>query len=427
MTSSQNSSRASRVSSTSCALVVALSIASALPVNGQNPAATPHGRTVAVGDVHGDFDSFVNILQRAGLVDKNLKWTGGTATLVQTGDVLDRGVKVRQVLDLLMALESQAEQSGGHVIVLLGNHEVMNMTRDVRDVAPAAYTSFVDDKSAQRQERAYREYASFASERTARGAVLPVQTRDEWLRSHPLGFIEYTDAFGSHGVYGRWLRSRPVVVTIGDTAFLHAGIDPESAPASLDAINRRVRDEIRRFDEYRRYLIDRRIIVPSSTLREIIDATVAEVSARNTRDRAGAALGDLFEQRDRQMLDGVLQLGTWDSFRPDGPLWFRGFATWTTQEGAARIQKLQQKYDVAHWIVGHTISSSLRITPRFESHVFLIDTGMMTSHYAGERGSALEILDGRFTAISSVDQTVLLAPTATAVAGSEKGGLNPQR
>ena len=53
--------------------------------------------------MHGAGDAFVGILQAADLIDADRKWSGGTATLVQTGDYLDRGGAVRQILDLLMA------------------------------------------------------------------------------------------------------------------------------------------------------------------------------------------------------------------------------------------------------------------------------------------------------------------------------------
>ena len=63
------------------------------------------------------------------------RWSGGTATFVQTGDYLDRGGAVRQILDLLMSLEDQAKSAGGRVEVLLGNHEMMNMLREMTDVS----------------------------------------------------------------------------------------------------------------------------------------------------------------------------------------------------------------------------------------------------------------------------------------------------
>src|SRR6476661_5064826 len=78
---------------------------------------SPPSRVVAIGDVHGAGDAFVGILQAANLIDADRKWSGGTATFVQTGDYLDRGGAVRQILDLLMILEDQAKSAGGRVEV----------------------------------------------------------------------------------------------------------------------------------------------------------------------------------------------------------------------------------------------------------------------------------------------------------------------
>ncbi len=49
------------------------------------------GRVVALGDVHGDFRRFVEVLRHAGLIDLEKNWSGGKTHLVQTGDLLDRG------------------------------------------------------------------------------------------------------------------------------------------------------------------------------------------------------------------------------------------------------------------------------------------------------------------------------------------------
>src|SRR5260370_40691467 len=58
-------------------------------------------RIVAVGDVHGAYDRFVEILKTAGLIDDQLHWSGGRAHLVQTGDVVDRGPDSRKAIDFL--------------------------------------------------------------------------------------------------------------------------------------------------------------------------------------------------------------------------------------------------------------------------------------------------------------------------------------
>ena len=78
-------------------------------------------RTVAIGDIHGDYDALVSILSEARLIDDSLSWSGGEATLVQLGDFLDRGEHTRAVMDLLMKLQEEAPAAGGRVVVLTGN------------------------------------------------------------------------------------------------------------------------------------------------------------------------------------------------------------------------------------------------------------------------------------------------------------------
>ena len=52
-------------------------------------------RTIAVGDVHGELDALKEILQHASMTDGNNHWAAGTDTLVQMGDVIDRGPRSR--------------------------------------------------------------------------------------------------------------------------------------------------------------------------------------------------------------------------------------------------------------------------------------------------------------------------------------------
>src|ERR1700694_2667389 len=89
-------------------------------------------RIVAIGDIHGDYGRFVELLRSAQVVDRNNAWAGGATHLVVTGDFLDRGPAPRQVMDLLIELEPQAEKAGGHVHALIGNHEAINIYGDLR-------------------------------------------------------------------------------------------------------------------------------------------------------------------------------------------------------------------------------------------------------------------------------------------------------
>ncbi len=72
------------------AVLVAGQLAGAVP--GGAAIETPD-RLVAVGDVHGEYDGLVSILQEAALIDDQNLWIGVETTLVQTGDLVDRGLE----------------------------------------------------------------------------------------------------------------------------------------------------------------------------------------------------------------------------------------------------------------------------------------------------------------------------------------------
>ena len=69
-------------------------------------------RVIAVGDVHGDVGVLVRTLLMAGLVDAQLQWSGGDATLVQLGDVLDRGDSERDAHRRALPRHSSRERHG---------------------------------------------------------------------------------------------------------------------------------------------------------------------------------------------------------------------------------------------------------------------------------------------------------------------------
>ena len=213
--------------------------------------------------------------------------------------------------------------------------------------------------------------------------------------------MNISEAFAPQGRYGKWLRSKPVVLRIDDTVFLHAGINPERAPRELEDINKQALAEIRRFDELRKRMVDGRLILPFATLSEIIAAAQIELQVR-------AAVRKDQLPDDPMGLGGLVQINDWSIIHPDGPLWFRGFATWPADVGAMQIKTLLGRYNVARFVVGHTIPESKRITPRYSGAVFLVDTGMSSSYVPDGTPSALEIRDGRFTAIYGSERVTLL-------------------
>jgi Calcineurin-like phosphoesterase len=337
----------------------------AAPAAAPMPARAPAGRVVAVGDIHGDLDAFVGILQRAGLIDDARRWSGQTATLVQVGDMIDRGPQSRAVMDFLMALQKDAHRQGGRVVVLLGNHEAMNIYGDLRYVTAADYASYADDHSQSRLTAAYEAAARLA------GAG-PMAPRDDWMSAHPPGFVEQREAFGPDGEYGRWLRSLPVVAKVNDSLFVHGGIGPDFASWSVGRINDAVAGEIRAYDADKAFLVDRRLALPWYGPSDLVAA------AKLAWDR---------------QLDGardLLSFDNWVSARDDGPLWFRGYAEWPDAQAEPLVAQVLAKFDVARVVVGHTTEPG-RVVSRFDGKAYLIDTGMLRGYITGGRASALEI------------------------------------
>lgn len=186
-------------------------------------------RIVAIGDVHGAHQRFVEILRASGVLDERLRWAGGRTHLVQLGDVVDRGPDSLQSLDLLERLQKDAARAGGAVHPLLGNHEVMRLLGDERYVTPGEYEAFASADSPKIRD-AYLKRAETLKEPVAQPPAL--------------GFVEMRLAFGRNGRYGKWLRSLNTVVQIDGVVFVHGGISPTAAGLSCEAINATVRREM---------------------------------------------------------------------------------------------------------------------------------------------------------------------------------------
>ncbi len=387
-----------------CAISLLLSLVAILAVVPISAADKPPERLIAIGDVHGDLDDFCVILRRTGLANEQNHWTGGRTTLVQTGDLVDRGPKSRDVMDLVMRLEEEASKAGGRVIPLLGNHEVMNILGDLRYVPPQSYAAFADNDSEKRRDAAYQQYAAWYESHAKSLPVLkqPVfpTTKEEWIAKHPPGFLEYREAFAPNGNYGRWIRRHATVAQIGGVLFVHGGISSGTASLSLDQINSLVTKELAEFDKAKQDLVARNVILPFFTLQEILVAAQGELLAARAAGKAPEATFN-------NLLVRLLAINSWLCMSDDGPLWYRGYDQWSEQEGTPQIEKVLAAYHAEHIVVAHTVQKVGHIRSRFGGRVFLIDTGMLSSYWPGGKPSALEISAGRFTALYADSQEVL--------------------
>src|SRR6188474_859265 len=154
-------------------------------------------KMLVISDIEGNFAAFRSLLQGNGVIDENFNWTFEKNHLVLTGDFVDRGAKVMEVLWLIYSLEEKAKEAGGYVHFILGNHEIMNMSGDLRYV----------------HER-YSQHAAIINK-------------------------NYVQLFGPDAEIGRWLATKNIVERIGDILFTHGGISSyvNHLKISLEKIN----------------------------------------------------------------------------------------------------------------------------------------------------------------------------------------------
>ena len=77
------------------------------------------GRVYAIGDIHGRLDLLQEIIDK--ILQDSADYTG-VPEVVFLGDLIDRGERSREVIELVMAMEEWPETS---VHVVMGNHEEM--------------------------------------------------------------------------------------------------------------------------------------------------------------------------------------------------------------------------------------------------------------------------------------------------------------
>jgi Calcineurin-like phosphoesterase len=315
------------------------------------PAWADSPKIIAMGDLHGDYDAFLALMSQAGLIDAKGHWSGKKATFVQLGDVVDRGPKSRDIILHLQRLQKEASQAGGKVITLIGNHEAMNMTNDLRYVPPAEFQNYVTRNSEAAREQVFQANKSKleAEERMQNPQITDAEIKAKFQEKYPLGYVEQRLAWAPNGDIGRWVLSNPVAVIVGDSLFVHGGISIK-------------------------YDVD--------TLTQLNDMVHAALSTAATDD------------------DAILE----DQV---GPLWYRGFAEEndTTVKDIADVLKA---YSVKRMVIAHTPNlSGIKVLD--QGRVVLIDTGI-TASYGGTRsflsieGSSIYAHDnGKITELTSAE------------------------
>jgi hypothetical protein len=117
---------------------------------------------VAIGDIHADFIALLGCMYTMSVIDMNGNWIGGNTIVVLCGDLLDRegrtgsrvSVNTREEVDIVQyinALNLSAEDNGGAVIWVLGNHDLSrvfsNKYKSYRKYVGSQIIGWVDEKT----------------------------------------------------------------------------------------------------------------------------------------------------------------------------------------------------------------------------------------------------------------------------------------
>lgn len=369
------------------AAVLALGLlppAAAADVDGQPWRFDGVERVVAIGDVHGAYDELVGVLQESGLISDDLAWTGGTSYLVMLGDLVDRGARSRDVLDLVMRLQREAQAAGGRVHVVLGNHEVMNLVGNLSYTSPEELEAFADDEDPKQRKRALKRTVQSS---LARNGDLR-KMRQLFEKRYPPGYFGHRQAFSPDGVYGRWLLDQQIVVMIDGVVFVHGGLPPMLLDMSPDDINAVGMGELRGFVEAQQRLYDLDVLGPEMSFADQIARVQSLVQQADGRGAAGQEV---------ELARTLFELAEGMVFRRDGPLWYRGTSLNPEADEEPLVHQVLAHLGGSSVVVGHTPVHTGRLTTRFDGAVVLADTGMLADHYGG-RGAALEIEHGRLAA-----------------------------
>ena len=167
------------------------------------------GETVfAVGDVHGCADELTGLLQSIAALAREAAGKAGKRRLIYLGDMINRGPDSGRVLDLWA--ENEEAHGVDHIDRLMGNHEIMMML------------TVIGGPHAQKAETMWlskRMGGHMLLDQMRARTGQPAAPADQALLKAALG-----DAV-VHRLQG--MRSH---VRLGNTLFVHGGLDPHADP-----------------------------------------------------------------------------------------------------------------------------------------------------------------------------------------------------
>lgn len=347
-------------------------------------------RVVAIGDVHGYYDSLTKLLLGLDLTSEDLKWTGGKTHVVLCGDLLDRGKQERPLMDLLIRLQEEAKEQGGQIHTLLGNHDVMNLVRDFRYVDKANYADFAKEEKARDRKKGWNSFKQLYAGKGFKDA----QIRAAFDEKYPPGYFARQKEFELKGKYGAWLLGHPTAIKINDVVYVHAGLKKATARLGIDNLNNEVQQSIKNFHKYMKILEP---YIKGIAGYEEFWAVADAISSQSSSGQIPQSLADAAR--------GVLEESEKYAFAPDGPFWYRGNSLYNELGEWATVDDSLKILEANTLVVGHTPTKTGRIQARFGNHLYRTDVGMGY----GRAPYALEI-SGKERRIFNPQTTALEVP-----------------
>lgn len=346
-------------------------------------------RVIVVGDIHGAIDDLSGLLRAAGVVDNETNWRAGKTHFVSVGDLLDRGPDSRAIMDLFMRLEKQAEQAGGAVHLILGNHELMNLVRDLRYVNAHDYARYQADEEISIREAHWQHYLAQAIKiaKEMSSDIDEAAVRDAFERDYPPGFFAHLQEFAPQGKYGRWLLSKPSAIIINDTIFVHGGLSEAFPLIGLSNINHQANTTMRDYIASFNALKQRALLSDQDDFFDRQEK-LKQVPPNQLDDEA------------RRWYQTFLSADQSFYLAADSQFWYRGSALCHPIYEEEILDRALQHFQVRRLIIGHTPTFSRKIESRMNGKVINVDTGLYRQYYHGTpmllaiEGNKLEQFDG---------------------------------
>ena len=353
-----------------------------VPAAGAGPIETDtDARVIAFGDVHGALDEFTTLLRELGVIDANSNWSGGNTHLVSLGDLIDRGPGSRGVLELLKKLEGQAAAAGGALHVVLGNHEVMVMSGDLRYVSRPEFAAFAGDETPEEREALFR---GWLADQPAQPELDEEQARAAFDSKFPPGYLGLQKAYAPDGALGSWLMKLPLVIRVNDRLYMHGGASSAIVETSLAEINEANKRDL---TEYLR-LVEK--MWNEGTLDRHVDFW-ERVAHLNRKAEAVLAADPEARPDWFQDLLALVELQQAFVFSPESPIWYRGSAYCHPYAESFNTERLLKRTGTRQLVIGHTPNPGGAVQ-RMDGQVLRLDTGMLKAVYKG-KATAL-IADG---------------------------------